>query len=55
MADEWLCCSLALVGDVEESFLWRVSNSMTAVPHGSLCETGGIDTPSQNVMNHSVR
>ena len=43
MADEGLCCSSALVGDVKEYVLWRVSHSVTVVPGGSLCETGGIE------------
>ena len=54
MENECLCHSSLLVGDVEESVLLRVSHFVTAVPHDSLCNTGGIDTPSQNVMNHSV-
>ena len=43
MADKWLCYSSALVGDVEESGLLRVSHYVTPVPCGLLCETGRID------------
>ena len=43
MADEGLCCSSALVSDVEESVLLCVSHSVTSVPCGSLCKTGGIE------------
>ena len=43
MANEWIFYSFSLAYNMEESVLCHMSHSVTAVPCGSLYNTGGIE------------